>query len=678
MTRPRDVAWFLASYAREARGRPEAADLDELRGIRQALEESLGITFTGERGDHFFRSTLVQTLFYGVFSAWVLWSKRHPSEKAEFDWREAGWFSNVPVIAALFEQISTPRLMRDLDLVEVLDWAGMALNRVDRAAFFAVFEEGNEAVQYFYEPFLEAFDPELRKELGVWYTPNEVVRYMVSRVDAVLREDLGIANGLADERVVVLDPACGTGSYLVEVLRQIAARLQRRGDALWAHDLKRAATERIIGFEIMPAPFVVSHLQIGLLLENLGAPLTAADRHDDGHERAAVYLTNSLTGWGEHEPHRQSAFLPEMDAERDAADHVKRETPVLVILGNPPYNGYPGIAMAEERGLVEGYRQSRHTRQPQGQGLNDLYVRFFRMAERQIVEQTGKGIVCFISNYSWLDGLSHPAMRERYRDVFDQIWIDNLNGDSRETGKVTPWGDPDPSVFSTERNREGIQVGTAIALPVRDEQHIPAHSVRYRDLWGRTKLAELKSSAKQENADLYQEITPKPELGLPFAPMRSGSDYLTWPLLPELFPTSFPGVKTSRDDALVDIDRADLIERMQSYFDPTVSNEAMRHIAPSLMEKTNGFDPVSTRTFLLQRGFRPENIVRYLYRPFDARWLYWEAATKLLDRNRAEYFPHVMPGNLWLALAQRYRRAFDSPLATTLLSSLHVIERGTN
>ena len=324
LSRPRDVAWFLASYAREARARVESSDLEELANIRLALEESLGIAFSGERGDHFFRSTLVQTLFYGVFSAWVLWSKRHtPASSERFNWHEAAWFSNVPVIAALFQRIGTPQNLRELNLVEVLNWTENALNRVDRAAFFAVFEEGQEAVQYFYEPFLEEFDPELRKELGVWYTPNEVVRYMVSRVDTVLREELGVADGLADENVVVLDPACGTGSYVVEVLRQIAARLQTRGDALWTYDLKRAVTERVIGFEIMPAPFVVAHLQVGLLLENLGAPLPTEHERGEAHERASVYLTNSLTGWTEGERYRQTAHVPELQEEHDAAEHVK-------------------------------------------------------------------------------------------------------------------------------------------------------------------------------------------------------------------------------------------------------------------------------------------------------------------------------------------------------------------
>ena len=261
---PRDLAQLLASYARDGLARVEAAgDAPSLAAVRSALEEALGVRFEGDRGAAFFRSTLVQTLFYGVFSAWVLWSRQTPPPTGAFEWRTAVWHLRAPVLRALFQQLSGPGRLRPLGLVEVLDWTAAALDRVDRHAFFARFDEG-EAVTYFYEPFLEAFDPDLRKQLGVWYTPAEVVRYMVARVDRALKDDLGIADGLAADNVYVLDPCCGTGAYLAETLRRIAANLEGRGlGALTGAAVKRAATERVFGFEIMPAPFVVAHLQIG-------------------------------------------------------------------------------------------------------------------------------------------------------------------------------------------------------------------------------------------------------------------------------------------------------------------------------------------------------------------------------------------------------------------------------
>ena len=200
---------------------------------------------------------------------------------------------------------------------------------------------------------------------------------------------------------------------------------------------------------------------------------------------------------------------------------MKRDKPILVILGNPPYNAFAGVVVDEERDLTDAYRVARSTKQPQGQGLNDSYVRFFRMDERRIVEQTGKGIAFFISNYSWLDGLSFSAMRERYLEVFDRIWIDSLNGGKYKTGKLTPEGEPNPSVFSTEWNREGIQVGIAIALLVRKNDHAESHVIRFRHLWRRGKRAELLASVEQDGETLYQPVEPPNDLGLPFVPVHS-------------------------------------------------------------------------------------------------------------------------------------------------------------
>ena len=653
LTEPRDLADLLASHARDALARVEAAEAEPVAGgsplaaVRVALEEALGVQFRGEKGARFFRSTLVQTLFYGVFSGWVLWSRQSPPPSGKFDWRTAVWHLRAPVLRALFQQLSDPGRLQPLGLVEVLDWTAAALNRVEREAFFARFSEG-QAVPYFYEPFLQAFDPALRKQLGVWYTPPEVVRYMVARVDRALKDDLGIADGLAADNVYVLDPCCGTGAFLAETLRRIAANLQGQGlGALTGARVKEAATKRVFGFEIMPAPFVVAHLQVGLTMQDLDAPLA-----DDGAERAGIFLTNALTGW---EPHAQKPLpFPELEEERDRADRVKQDTPILVILGNPPYNGYAGMAVDEERELSTAYRTTRRVRRPEGQGLNDLYVRFFRMAERRIAEKTGQGVVCFISNYSWLDSLSCPGMRERYLDAFDVIRIDNLNGDKYRTGKVAPDGSPDPSIFSTPDDPIGIQVGTAIATLVRKQEHAPAPDVQFRNLWGRDKPEALTETAEVEPHALYDAIEPILPLGLPFAPVAVSPDWFDWPALPELLPTSFPGVKTSRDAFLVDVDLERLRTRMAEYFDQDLSHAEIARRYPSVMRRRQRFDATGVREALLKRGGPTESgFVRYAYRPFDTRWLYWERDTKLLDEKRAEYRPHVFAGNLWLESRER-------------------------
>jgi hypothetical protein len=506
---PEDVAWFLASYARDARARIEqAADLPALENLKKGIEEALGMAFEGEKGEHFFRATLIQTLFYGVFSSWVLWCRDHWGHpKARFNWHEAGWTLHVPMIAGLFSQIATPQKLKPLHIDEVLDWAGAVLNRVDRPAFFSKFEE-EHAVQYFYEPFLKAYDPELRKELGVWYTPPEIVQYQVERVDRVLREELDIPDGLADDRVVVLDPCCGTGAYLVETLKRIHQTLEEHGTgALLAQKLKRAAKDRVFGFEILPAPFVVAHLQLGLMLRRLGAPLD-----HDTNERVGVYLTNALTGWEPPKPPKTMVAevaaqtleetkgirdaempdipgMPEMVEEALAARAVKRSKEILVILGNPPYNAFAGTSPEEEGGLVDAYKEG--LTKPVSEGgwgikkfnLDDLYVRFFRIAERRIVK-SGSGVVCYISNYSWTTEPSYVVLRKHLLESFDKVWIENMHG-NRKISEYAPDGRTSETVFAIPGFSAGIQQGVVISLWVRGRKHKAASAkdaqIRYRD-----------------------------------------------------------------------------------------------------------------------------------------------------------------------------------------------------
>ena len=267
--RPADLAADLARHAREAKRRLAGHDISAVEPLQQAMEQTLGLHFQGDEGAAFFRSSLVQTLFYGLFSGWMLW-RQNRRNGDRFDWKGAAEYLALPLIGDLYEEIARPRRLADLGLREPLEWATASLNRVVEEEFFQRFQT-DHAITLFYEPFLQAFDPELRKELGVWYTPPEIVQYMVGRVDQLLRSELGIADGLADDQVFVLDPAAGTGSYLVEVARRIHQTLTEQGHgSLAAARVKRALRTRIFGFEILPAPYVVAHLQLGVFLRSLG------------------------------------------------------------------------------------------------------------------------------------------------------------------------------------------------------------------------------------------------------------------------------------------------------------------------------------------------------------------------------------------------------------------------
>ena len=658
---PEDVAWFLASYARDAKARIEHIELPALDAVRAALEEALGLKFEGEKGDHFFRSTLVQTLFYGIFSAWVLWSKQHPPAGSKpaggspkFNWHEAAWSLHVPMIRTLFEQIATPTTLGPLDLVEVLDWTGAALNRVDRAAFFESFEEGH-AVQYFYEPFLQAFDPELRKELGVWYTPPEIIQYMVARVDTVLREELGLPDGLADPNVYILDPCCGTGAYLVEVLKRIAQTMREKGgDALLSNDIKQAAMTRVFGFELLPAPFVVSHLQLGLLLQNLGAPLSDT-------ERAGVYLTNALTGWEPpKEPKHQIALL-ELEAEREAADKVKRETPILVILGNPPYNAFAGVSPKEEMGLIEPYKEGLRTKWGILAGsMHDLYVRFFRLAEKHIAEINGKGIVCYISNHSWVSEPSFVVLREHLFNSFDCFWIDNLHG-NRKISEYAPDGRTSETIFAIPGFSVGIQQGVVISLWARSAKRGGEPKVFFRDDINAAKAAERRSqlleSLRADNFNSQYEIaSPNASNRFSFLPADVATFYLQWPSLTDLsFVGSFPGMDEDRRFALISDQKQVLEERMSAFLNPLVAWDQAQQLHEGFRITNKSFDGDKIRKKLFEEkaekkeeAYKQSNIKRYVSRPFDIRWCYYESSSGLWHRAVPEREKQTWDGNYFI------------------------------
>ena len=669
ITRPDHLAWMLASYARATLAHIDKHGLASLAPLRQALEQALGISFVGERAEPFFKSSLVQTLIYGLFAAWILRTADNPNA-APLDWRLAGWELDVPLVQSLFNQVAQPGPVEKLGVGQYLSRAGECLNRVDWNRFYSVFDL-EHAIEYFYEPFLAAFDPDLRKELGVWYTPPEVVQYMVHRVDTALKEDFDLPLGLADPSVIVLDPCVGTGSYLLEVLRIIRERLigpdPGSADALINFEIKQAAQNRIFGFEILPAPFVISHLQIGLLLKRLGVPFTPGT-----WERAAVYLTNSLTGWTAA-PSAQIDLFPELEQERDAAEHVKQQDRVLVVLGNPPYNAFAGVATDQEAEMVSVYKEGVRGRNT----LDDLYVRFYRIAEHRIAEMTGQGIVCLITNSSFIARPSFKVMRRRLLSSFDTISVDNLNGDRDETGKRTPRGKPDPSIFSTPRNQAGIAEGTAITLLVRkpDRQDGSTASVEYRSFWGRTKRADLLEVAAgqppqdPETDQAYEDVTPSANNLWAFRPVKTIADYYDWLSIDELVSDApIYGLHEARGGGLIDSDRGALEARMRAYLNPAIGDSDLPDTCAPLLRNWYGFDPGATRRRLtgkeagnpgLARPFAANKLRAYDTRPFDSRYAYVETEANLWVAPQPALIRHSDAGSAFLYVRRTVEAADD-------------------
>jgi N-6 DNA Methylase len=536
-----------------------------------------------------------------------LWDKEADAN-APFEADHAHQYLPIPFLVALLHDIRHPARMKHLGLEAHLIRAIKTFNRVDRPLFRSRMsfptidgETTIAAITYFYEPFLEAFDPQLREDLGVWYTPPEIVRYQVQRVHYLLKTELGRPRGLADPNVVVLDPCCGTGAYLLEVARCIAAESKREGDEnSLGLELARAFHERVMGFEILTAPFAIAQLQLYLLLDELGSPPDAA-------HRLAIFLTNALSGW--HEAGDIKLNFPEMREEFDASQKVKHDAKIIVILGNPPYDRFTGAAQAEEAELVAHYKGielvdetdkdgslkrdefGRIKKKQRGESLlykefgvrkqllDDLYIRFIRLAEERIGEAADYGVVSYISNSSYLTGRSHPLMRRSLLSNFHAVWIDNLNGDKYRTGKIIPKGlsgagTRDDSAFTTEMDPRGIQPGTAIVTWVKrkGERTKPDDTaVLYRDFWGPAAgkrhglLASLPTgSSRGITVPVYEPVKPSQENRWRLGPKTVEGGFEAWPGLDEIFPISFQGVNHNRglEGGIIDTDRTALERRL--------------------------------------------------------------------------------------------------------------------
>lgn len=633
-----DLAKILASYAREALAVLEQnPDEKSLVLLRKELEKALRMEFTGDKGGHFFRSTLAQTIFYGLFSAWM------QSDKTPFDWKTAGHEMTNPVLQVLFGEITNPARLGRLGLGAMLDGAAAAFNRVsadDKNKFFGG-ADASVAIQHFYEPFLAAFDPELRKEMGVWYTPPEIVRYMVERADRVLRTELGIVDGFADENVYVLDPCGGTGAYIAEVLRRIyKTRAEKDGD-LAAGMVKAAAMNRVIGFEILSASYVVAHWQIGALLAEFGAPF--AD-----NERAAIYLTNSLTDWTPAEQPPLNNF-PELEEERDAANEVKQQKPILVILGNPPYNAFAGTSSDEEEGLVEPYKDGLYDKWGVRKfNLDDLYVRFFRMAENRIAK-TGRGVVSFISNYSYTAEPSFVVMRESLLRSFDRIWIENMHGD-RNKSERAPDGRSSNTVFAMRGVSPGIRQGIVVGLFCRTDGAKRAAEILYRNdidaADAEERRAQLLATLDETGAKFdsrYKKAKPNKENNFSFRPMKIGA-FMQWTPLDSLCEFNSDGLMEKRGGALIDIDRAALESRMRDYFNSSIGWEDYQRMGGGLAKDAARFDARKTREKALDIGFNPDNIKHYTALPLDDRFCYYTGVRPIWNEPRPSLYQQYAAG----------------------------------
>lgn len=308
--------------------------------------------------------------------------------------------------------------------------------------------------------------------------------------------------------------------------------------------------------------------------------------------------------------------------------------------------------------------------------LDDLYVRFFRLAERRLTEKSSKGIISFISNYSYLSDPSYVIMRERLLSSFGKVWIDCMNGDSRETGKITPLGKPDPSVFSTDSNPEGIQLGTAVCVMARAET-LTGPSVRYRDFWGVNKRAELLDGLRTGIDPKYEFAKPSRANRFSLRPSSVTPDYDLWPRPIDVCREApISGLQEMRGGVLMDNNKDKLKARMEQYFDPQIEWTDLGAAGHGLTLDAGRFNPQEARIKLLESDkYDDARLVRYSLHPLDTRWAYHSDMRPLWNEPRPELARQVWYGNQFFIVRMFAERAKEGPplTATSLLPDYHLL-----
>jgi hypothetical protein len=441
-----------------------------------------------------FADLYAETITYGMFAA-----RFHDTDLRTFSRQEAmeDLPASNPFLKGLFRYIAG-------DLPKRLEYVVDDLVQVMRASDphslfrdFGKFTARNDPFVHFYEDFLAAYNPKKRKSRGVWYTPEPVVDFIVRAVDDVLKTEFGLADGLADtskvtvdwdtgqddpktgkprtirkevHKVQILDPATGTGTFLAKAVQLISDRVKARAPGKWSSYVEEDLLPRLHGFELLMASYAMCHMKLDMMLEQTGYKPSAKP------PRLSVWLTNALEP---AEREVKDLFFQPLAEEARGASEVKRQTPIMCVIGNPPYSGHSSNFGDWIEGLMANYKVSPELKRPaQAKWLSDDYVKFIRMSEH-LIEKNGEGVLGFITNHGYLDNPTFLDMRNHLRETFDSVFVLDLHGSAKKK-EVTPEGLPDKNVFD-------IQQGVAIIVAVKRKSDTKKKSlapVLHAELWG--------------------------------------------------------------------------------------------------------------------------------------------------------------------------------------------------
>lgn len=602
---------------------------DELTGFYEAFRAYLIGTLTPET----FADLFAQTITYGLFAA---------RTRAGDGFSRRAAFDNIPhtigVLRDLFRFLSLGDLPESLawcvdDIAEVLAVADVP-GILDRYYHDG---KGSDPIVHFYETFLAQYDPAERERRGVYYTPEPVVGYIVRSLHALLKTEFGKRDGLASDGVTLLDPAAGTMTFVARAAQQAVAEFETKYGAGGREDfIRRHILKNFYAFELMMAPYAVGHLKMGFFLEELGHRL-----RDD--ERVPFYLTNTLDN-EELEQSRLPGFSALAEESRFAG-MVKKQTPLLVILGNPPYSGHSSNIGEWIRGLIEDYKQvdGKPLGEKNPKWLQDDYVKFIRFAQWKI-DQTGCGIVGIVTNHSYLDNPTFRGMRQSLMRTFDAIYILDLHGNTLKK-ETCPDGSPDKNVFD-------IRQGVAIAFFVKHDLNMKSDAVvHHADLYGVRDEKHRWLDTHDITRTRWRKLAPRADAYL-FVRRNDTAvhRYERYSRIADIFPVNSVGIVTSRDGIVFDVDQAAIKRRIRQFVDTALTDEMLK--TAYLVEENRTWSLRSAREFLRQDDGWEDRFVRCLYRPFDTRWLFYHPA--MIERGRFDVMRHMLAGpNLALILPKR-------------------------
>jgi predicted helicase len=598
-----------------------------IRNFYKAFKDYLISSLTEDE----FSDLYAQTITYGLFAA------RTRSENG-FNRKLA--YDNIPetigILRDVFQFISLGSLPQPMewiidDISEILSVAD--INKILHQYFHE--GKGKDPIVHFYETFLSEYDPKTRAMRGVYYTPEPVVSYIVRSLHGILKEQFKRPDGLASNTVTVLDPAAGTLTFLAESAKlAVDEFISKYGEGGKEKFIKEHILKNFYAFELMMAPYAVGHLKMSFLLEELGYRLQKDDR-------VKLYLTNTL----EMEELAQTELpgMVSLSEESHLAGRVKKDQPILVILGNPPYS----VSSVNKSDFIEqemdvykkDVRKERNI-----QPLSDDYIKFIRFAHWKI-DRDGNGIIGMITNNSYLSGLIHRGMRKTLLDSFDEIYILNLHGNSR-IGEKAPDGSKDENVFD-------IQQGVSIALFIKKEKQKKPSKVFYQDVYG---LRENKYSylGKSDfNATKWKTLKPsEPYYFFVEKDFSLQAKYKRFASISEIFDKSSGGVKTHRDHFVIGFTEEEVKQRMRTFTGRLPDDLVAQALN---LEETTDFKINTARAAVNKIDWK-EHLKNYAYRPFDDRTICY--LSHLIDRDRLDIMRNFDSNNLGLVTMRQY--VYDS------------------